>query len=76
MITRVIPHFHRRRILFVGFARFLLEGKVIEESNSLPALLKESSVIITSRNAVAKMVALVSAFADAGVDSGPDLRKH
>jgi hypothetical protein len=68
--------FSSKKDSFRWFARFLLEGKVIEESNSLPALLNESSVIITSRNAVAKVVVLVSALADAGVDSGPALRKH
>lgn len=68
--------FSSKKESFRWFARFLLEGKVFEELNDLPSLLNESSVIITSRNAAAKVVVLVSALADAGVDSGPALRKH
>mmetsp|Transcript_23531 Transcript_23531/g.33759 ORF Transcript_23531/g.33759 Transcript_23531/m.33759 type:complete len:495 (+) Transcript_23531:234-1718(+) len=61
---------------FRWFARALLEGKVMKELDNLPSMLNDSPAIITARKPAAKVVMLVSALADNGIDNGPALRKH
>jgi ATP-dependent RNA helicase DHX37/DHR1 len=61
---------------FRWFARFLLEGKVFSELKNLPAMLNDSPAVITRRTPLAKVSALVSALAGAGVDSAEALSKH
>ena len=61
---------------FRWFARALLEGKVMKELENLPSMLNDSPAIITARKPDAKVVMLVSACAENGVDNGPALRRH
>ena len=58
------------------FARYLLEGKVLPELSGLSELLNDEPAIITRRKPIKKIVVLVSALTDAGVDSAMALRKH
>ena len=61
---------------FRWFARFMLEGKVVEGLCNLPTMLNDAPAIITRRKPAGKVVSLVSALAYAGVDSGRALRKY
>jgi ATP-dependent RNA helicase DHX37/DHR1 len=61
---------------FRWFARFLLEGRIIEELKGLKEMLSDSPTIITRKTPVAKVSLLVSALSSAGVDSAAALRKH
>jgi ATP-dependent RNA helicase DHX37/DHR1 len=58
------------------FARYLLEGKVLPQLSGLSELLNDEPAIITRRKPMKKIVVLVSALTDAGVDSAMALRKH
>jgi len=61
---------------FRWFARYLLEGKVFSELSGLLPILNDEPAIITSRKPAKKVMLLVSALSDAGVDSGAALQKH
>jgi ATP-dependent RNA helicase DHX37/DHR1 len=61
---------------FRWFAKFLLEGKVIRELQPLGDLLNDRPTLVTRRTPVAKVSLLVSALANAGIDSASALRKH
>ena len=61
---------------FRWFARYLLEGKVIPELSGLSSLLNDESAIITRRKPAKKVLMIVSALSDAGVDSAAALQKH
>jgi len=61
---------------FRFFARFLLEGRVLDELKELPSLLNDDPAIISRRKPVQKVALLVSSLASAGIDSGAALRKH
>ena len=61
---------------FRWFARYLLEGKVLPELEGLADMLNDEPTIITRRKLVKKVMLIVSALSDAGVDSARALRKH
>lgn len=61
---------------FRWFARFLLEGKVLDELKELPSMLNDDPAIISRRKPVQKVALLVSSLASAGIDSGAALRQH
>ncbi|KAL7542196.1 hypothetical protein ACHAXR_012458, partial [Thalassiosira sp. AJA248-18] len=61
---------------FRWFARYLLEGKVLSELSDLLPMLNDEPAIITRRKPAKKVMMLVSALSDAGVDSAAALRKH
>jgi ATP-dependent RNA helicase DHX37/DHR1 len=61
---------------FRWFGRFLLEGKVIPEFDTMKDLLNDSPSIITARTPMSKVSMLVAALSEAGVDSASALRKH
>jgi hypothetical protein len=61
---------------FRWFARFLLEGKVLEDFKHLPSMLNEEPAIITRRKPSSKVALIVSALSNAGIDSASALRKH
>ena len=61
---------------FRWFARFLLEGKIIKELQSLESMLSDSPAIITRRTPVSKVALLVSCLASEGIDSAAALRSH
>ena len=61
---------------FRWFARYLLEGKVIPELSDLLPMLNEEPLIITHRKPAKKVLMIVSALSDAGVDSAAALQKH
>ena len=61
---------------FRWFARFLFEGKVLDELKGLKALLNDDPAIISRRKPVQKVALLVSSLASAGIDSTAALQKH
>lgn len=61
---------------FRWFARYLLEGKILEELSSLLPLLNEEPSIITRRKPLKKVTLFVYALSSAGVDSVRALQKH
>ena len=61
---------------FRWFARYLLEGKVLSELSGLLPMLNEEPAIITRRKPTKKVLMIVSALSEAGVDSAAALQKH
>ena len=62
--------------LYRWFARYLLEGMVLPELSNLTPMLNDKPTIITQRKPMKKIMVLVSALSEAGVDSAAALRKH
>jgi ATP-dependent RNA helicase DHX37/DHR1 len=61
---------------FRWFGRYLLEGKIFPELSGLLPMLNDEPSIITRRRPAKKVMLLVSALSDAGVDSASALQKH
>ena len=61
---------------FRWFARYLLEGKVLDELSGLSLMLNDEPAIITSCKPAKKVMMIVTALSDAGIDSAAALRKH
>jgi len=61
---------------FRWFARYLLEGKIFPELLSLLPMLNDEPTMITRRKPTKKVLMIVSALSDAGVDSASALQKH
>jgi hypothetical protein len=61
---------------FRWFARYLLEGKILEELSNLLPLLNEEPSIITRRKPLKKVTLFVYALSSAGVDSVRALQRH
>jgi ATP-dependent RNA helicase DHX37/DHR1 len=61
---------------FRWFARFLLEGKILPEFAELQSMLNDSPAVITRATTLKKVVLLVAALSNAGIDCGAALRKH
>ena len=58
------------------FARFLLEGKIIEDFIAITPLLNDSPIIITKRKPIAKCELLVSALSSANIDTLASLQNY
>mmetsp|Transcript_35799 Transcript_35799/g.52484 ORF Transcript_35799/g.52484 Transcript_35799/m.52484 type:complete len:1193 (-) Transcript_35799:369-3947(-) len=61
---------------FRWFARYLLEGKVLEELHGLSSLLNDDPAIITRKKPVNKVSLIVCALSGAGVENASSLRKY